>query len=189
MSAKRRQETLERFSVPLSENEAPLPQSRSPSPVSQVPARAADSESPEPTTTTRRGRKTRRAIVLDSDDFVDPQDADGDFIMNGGDESDDDFVVQDDTPKKNEGKSKNSKGKQKARVPDPFDEDDDDILPALPPVDPSGNPRVMLISLKAGALGLNLTGKSWICPRKLRFTGVPSGQQCLPDGPMVAGRY
>ncbi|KIM40208.1 hypothetical protein M413DRAFT_28716 [Hebeloma cylindrosporum] len=111
MSAKRRQEAIARFSVPLAEEEPTLP---------------------------RATRKTRdqdgaAAPVVDAAD-----DDDSDFAMN--DESDD-FI--DDEPIS--GKKSKSKGKGKAK-------------PVSRQFEGSAeNPRVMLLSLKAGALGLNLT--------------------------------
>jgi hypothetical protein len=73
----------------------------------------------------------------------DNEDGDSDFIMNGGD-SDDNFDV-DSSPVRKSKKAK-GKGKQKAQSSSPTLKEED----MLPAVEPSGNPRVMLISLKAG---------------------------------------
>lgn len=131
MSAKRRQETIARFSVPIKEDVA-------------VPAQPA---------TQGRSKRTRRSArtVSDADSEVivlDDED-DGDFVA-GDDDEDDDFIVDDDdqpSKKKGKGKSK-GKGKDKAT---PISILDDEL------VYEGVNPKVMLISLKAGALGLNLT--------------------------------
>ncbi|KAF9012434.1 SNF2 family N-terminal domain-containing protein [Cyathus striatus] len=105
MSAKRRQETLARFSIPIEDN------------VNLLSHEAL-----------RRGARTRKAQRIFTDnDIVGDDGGDPDFVMNddGGELSD--FV--DDQLK--------SKGKEKAHSAE--------------------NLSVMLISLKAGALGLNLT--------------------------------
>ena len=86
-------------------------------------------------------------------------DKDDDFVMGKDDPDDDDFSDDgdDDAPartqsKKGKGKGKAKtagKGKKKASIPSTPVRD----TPQFDGV----NPRVMLISLKAGALGLNLT--------------------------------
>ncbi|KAG7446219.1 uncharacterized protein BT62DRAFT_103756 [Guyanagaster necrorhizus] len=118
MSAKKRQEVLARFSVPVvdafvpTQNDA-LPQGR---------------------------RRTGRIVVENCDeDVVDNQDSD--FVPMSQDDVDDFIVSDDDATRKKEGK-----GKAKTRV-----SLDREILGE------EGNPKVMLLSLKAGALGLNLT--------------------------------
>ncbi|KAH8828492.1 SNF2 family N-terminal domain-containing protein [Flagelloscypha sp. PMI_526] len=151
MSARRRQETLNRFSVPITEANAREPTSSQPN-TTNVGASTPVSD-PEPVITSRRGRKARASVILDSDDFIDGTDDDDDFVMNEAGHSDNDLNFEDSPPKK----SRKNKGKQRASAPQPLDDDDDDILSALPSIDTSENPQVMLISLKAGALGLNLT--------------------------------
>ncbi|KIY50140.1 hypothetical protein FISHEDRAFT_71758 [Fistulina hepatica ATCC 64428] len=130
LSAKRRQETLKRFSVPLSDDVAVhLPDA--------VPVRR---------------RRTTKINVSDS--FVDDDKEDADFVMAEEDD-DNDFIDDEDDdsafkPKaKGRGKGKARKGK--ARVASIADFDTCNAF------DDSVNPKVMLISLKAGALGLNLT--------------------------------
>lgn len=79
-------------------------------------------------------------VVLDDD-------GDGDFVV-GDDHEDEDFIDDDDndTPARKKGKGK-GKGKQRETAKSAYDEIAFD----------GPNPKVMLISLKAGALGLNLT--------------------------------
>ncbi|KAF8527760.1 SNF2 family N-terminal domain-containing protein [Gautieria morchelliformis] len=127
MSARRRQEVLERFSIPLEvKNTLSLP---------------------------KRSRRSTAKIIMDSDaddyDAQGPQDPqDPDFVLKN--EDDDDLFLGDsndeDTPwtaKKGKGKAKpKSKAKRRGQI-DAFSD--------------YRNPVVMLISLKAGALGLNLT--------------------------------
>ena len=129
MSAKRRQETIARFSVPIKEEVH----------VATQPSTTQD----RPKRQTRRSRTNipsdAEVVVLDDDD-------DGDFVA-GDEEEDDDFIDSDDdrpTTKKGKGKSK---GKNRASPEPDYDE----------VVYEGVNPKVMLISLKAGALGLNLT--------------------------------
>ncbi|KAI0074381.1 hypothetical protein K474DRAFT_1626028 [Panus rudis PR-1116 ss-1] len=132
MSAKRRQETIARFSVPITEDD-----------VSAAPATQDTGRS------TRRRSQSSRAMNIDAE-FDDAND--GDFVDDGGNDSD--FIDDDDdfasSPrKKSKGKGKKAKGKGRASATQ------------APVLDGSAfkgeNPRVMLISLKAGALGLNLT--------------------------------
>ncbi|KAJ7045638.1 SNF2 family N-terminal domain-containing protein [Mycena alexandri] len=116
MSAKRRQETIAQFSIPVSEDD--------------------DGDA-----TTARGhscgRSSEGSLGRGGDsDFVMEPDNDSDFL----DDEDDDTAHS----KKSKGKGKakaKAKGKAKASSYNTFGE----------------NPKVMLISLKAGALGLNLT--------------------------------
>ncbi len=151
MSARRRQETIARFSVPIEAFSALAPPlSQATAPPSSQPTEPASSQR-----STRRSRSTKSMIVESIDD-----DKDDDFVMGGGQvDDDDDFIDDDDDdaapartqPKKGKGKGKantnaKGKGKKKASLPNP----------SYPEFD-GPNPRVMLISLKAGALGLNLT--------------------------------
>ncbi|KIK94979.1 hypothetical protein PAXRUDRAFT_141720 [Paxillus rubicundulus Ve08.2h10] len=122
LSARRRQEVLERFSIPLESN-APLSTCEETS----VPS-------------ARRRRTTTPSTLVDDENS-----------FGNGNDSDfkDDFSSQ---VKKTNGKAKKAKGKGKARAKP---------VSARAMFDSSAFdgevPRVMLISLKAGALGLNLT--------------------------------
>jgi SWI/SNF-related matrix-associated actin-dependent regulator of chromatin subfamily A3 len=93
----------------------------------------------------RGGRSTRKALGDDTSSFV-VSDDDEDFIPTVSD--DDDFIDDEDDEgfvrTTNKGKAK-AQGKAKART----------VFDGSAAADE--NPRVMLISLKAGALGLNLT--------------------------------
>ncbi|RPD63881.1 hypothetical protein L227DRAFT_542891 [Lentinus tigrinus ALCF2SS1-6] len=151
MSARRRQETIARFSVPVEADSVPsLSQATAP-PSSQLTEPASSQRSSR-----RRGRITQSSTVVDEifadddkdDDFVvgdDAQDDDDDFI----DDEDDDAPARTQS-KKGKGKAKpTTRGKKKASIPS---------TPVVDAPEFDGvNPRVMLISLKAGALGLNLT--------------------------------
>ena len=128
LSARKRQEVLERFSIPLDPDESPAPG--------------------EPLPTTRR-RETQTEITVDEDDT---NTTDGnDLNLVAGNDTDDDFD-EDISTRVKKSKAK-GKGKGKAKVK---------AIPAVKQVfDGSAfyaeNPKVLLISLKAGALGLNLT--------------------------------
>ncbi|KAI0675019.1 SNF2 family N-terminal domain-containing protein [Trametes maxima] len=149
MSARRRQETLARFSVPITPDEAVTASS-----LTQPPS----SQPSEPVLSQRSARRrTRSSQSIPLDGPMD-DDKDDDFVMsdNFDDNDDDDFIDDENVPpprsqaKKDKGKAK-AAGK-KARV--------SDTVPVVNSFDPPTdgvNPRVMLISLKAGALGLNLT--------------------------------
>jgi SWI/SNF-related matrix-associated actin-dependent regulator of chromatin subfamily A3 len=135
MSAKRRQETLERFSLPLEDDV-----------ISGI-----SSETP-----LRGGRSSTQ--VTSHEDSIEIDDDDADFTMNGV--SDDDDFLDDDNddsgfsskPRKGKGKSK-AEGKAKAKSTTRTN-----LRAAFNGSSFAGeNPKVMLISLKAGALGLNLT--------------------------------
>ncbi|KAJ3514328.1 hypothetical protein NLJ89_g2437 [Agrocybe chaxingu] len=122
MSAKRRQEAIARFSVPVEE-------------VQDIPALPRSARS-------SRGGSS----IVERGDNGD--DGDSDFVMNGDD--DDDFIDDEDDDdgftKKQKAKAK---GKGKAKAPARSVSMDYDTF--------EENPKVMLLSLKAGALGLNLT--------------------------------
>lgn len=128
LSAKKRQEVLERFSIPLDPDESPAPG--------------------EPLPPTRQ-HPTQTQITADDENATNGKDSD--FVV-GNDTDDDDFEEDISTyVKKSRVKETKSKGKGKAKA-----------IPAVKQVfDGSAfygeNPKVMLISLKAGALGLNLT--------------------------------
>lgn len=142
MSAKRRQETIAQFSVPLQEKATP-------DTVVQAPA-ASQAASSRP----KRTRKTRSTTtVVDGDDVIEivENGQDDDFVMDDEVDDDDDFIDDEDNELAAKRKKKGTlKGKGKA-------------VPKTPasgyktPAFTGPNPKVMLISLKAGALGLNLT--------------------------------
>jgi SWI/SNF-related matrix-associated actin-dependent regulator of chromatin subfamily A3 len=125
MSARRRQEVLERFSIPLEvKNTSSLP---------------------------KRSRRSTAKIVVDSDDH-DSQDSpaqESDLVLKNQEDDDDSFLDDSDdevtpwTAKKGKAKATpKPKAKRRSQI-DAFSD--------------YRNPVVMLISLKAGALGLNLT--------------------------------
>lgn len=176
MSAKRRADVIKEFSVPLP-NSAGTKKARVPSPAK------ASAASPSTSTAKGRGKRPARAaaavgkarsgamVIPDSDDFdarVEAGDEDDDYQQGGDDEpmsdvggffSDD---SEEDFSSKGKGKAK-AKGKGKARA-------GQSLAEALS--SRGVNPPVMLISLKAGALGLNLTvaNNVYLCVR------------CLVDG-------
>jgi SWI/SNF-related matrix-associated actin-dependent regulator of chromatin subfamily A3 len=132
MSAKKRQETLERFSIPLEDDLNCETASGMPS----------------------RSRRSSTQVSSHGDSFDIDDDGDADFTLN--DVSDGDFLDDDDDsafsykPRKGKG---NSKGKAKAKSTARTS-----VRAAFNGSSFAGeNPKVMLISLKAGALGLNLT--------------------------------
>ncbi|KAF8556100.1 hypothetical protein OG21DRAFT_1506885 [Imleria badia] len=133
LSARKRQEVLERFSIPLDPDESPAP----------------GEPLPTSSTSTRR-RRTQTQLAADEDDENVTDGNDSDFVA--GNDTDDDFEEDISTHvKKSKAKDKKKKGKGKAKA-----------IPTTKQVfDGSAfhgqNPKVLLISLKAGALGLNLT--------------------------------
>ncbi|KAI9449800.1 SNF2 family N-terminal domain-containing protein [Russula earlei] len=142
MSAKRRQETLETFCVPI-ERDSPNVHSTLADPIPGVQQ------------TGRSGRSSRRAgandgksrqvdsVSMNSDDddgFVPQMDMDNDDIDDGS------------RTRSKRGKAK-AKGKSKAVTRSHLAPLGGNASPILNGI----NPKVMLISLKAGALGLNLT--------------------------------
>ncbi|GBE78013.1 hypothetical protein SCP_0108950 [Sparassis crispa] len=138
MSARRRQETIARFSVPLDGYS---------SSVGMLSSTQASCSQPQSQSTRPRTRSSRVSYAEDHAAFRD-DDNDADFV----DGNDSDFIDDDDdddAPKKN----RQGKGKGKrARISNivsttTFNGSSFDGV----------NPKVMLISLKAGALGLNLT--------------------------------
>lgn len=140
MSAKKRQETLERFSVPLDDSPGAL---------------GAEDEASLPS---KRARRSSKKVILDDDDFNMDADDDGDFVAIAS-ATDDDFLddEDDDGPFANKSqkkqKAKKGKGKGKAAT-----QSRASIRAGFDGSSFGGeNPKVMLISLKAGALGLNLT--------------------------------
>lgn len=128
LSARKRQEVLERFSIPLDPDESPAPGEPLP------PTR--------PCQTQTSGEDDENTTDGNDSDFV------------AGNDTDDDFEEDISTRvKKSKAKERKNKGKGKGRM---------NAIPAVKQsFDGSAfdgtNPKVMLISLKAGALGLNLT--------------------------------
>jgi len=143
LSARRRQETLETFCVPLGQDAPEIAN------IQSMPI-ASTSEGQQ---MRRSARSTRRGAAT----AVEYQGPDAMF-MDNGDDDDDGFVPQvdcdsddgaDSHPTRNtKGKGK-AKGKSKAAARY-------DFAPGVAVMN-GINPKVMLISLKAGALGLNLT--------------------------------
>jgi len=142
MSAKRRQETLETFCVPLGEDTPETANIQS-TPISST------SEGQQ----TRRSARTSRRSAASAGEY---QEADAMLFDNG---DDDDFVAQvgfdsddgaDGPPTRNKKGKGKAKGKSKAAARSDF------ASVGIAPMN-GINPKVMLISLKAGALGLNLT--------------------------------
>ena len=144
MSAKRRQETLEAFSVPI-ENEprdTPNVQSIPDIPTSEV----------QQTGRSKRSSRRREASVGEyrqEDTIPTNGDGDDDFVLEMDAESDDGADVARPRGKRSKGKGK-ANGKSKAGTRSR-------ITVVNRPSSNAVNPKIMLISLKAGALGLNLT--------------------------------
>ncbi|KAJ4477055.1 SNF2 family N-terminal domain-containing protein [Lentinula edodes] len=130
MSAKRRADAIARFSVPLESI-----------PTVQVPQEISTSA------VASRSRRVSRNASYNVDPAED--DDDEDFVMPSADNnySDDDQVTAAATWK--------SKGKGKAKRTQGDSENEDEF--SFGDTQNQNNPPVMLISLKAGALGLNLT--------------------------------
>ncbi|KAG8213634.1 snf2 family protein [Butyriboletus roseoflavus] len=130
LSARKRQEVLERFSIPLDPDESPAPG--------------------EPLLTARL-RQTQTRITVENDENA-TDGNDSDFVVGNDTDDDDDFDEDISTRvQKSKAKESRNKGKGKAKA----------IAAVKQVFDGSAfcgvNPKVMLISLKAGALGLNLT--------------------------------
>ncbi|KAI0266685.1 SNF2 family N-terminal domain-containing protein [Gloeopeniophorella convolvens] len=159
MSAKRRQETLEAFCIPIEpdttgKTDRPAP----PASETRTPQRSARA--------TRRGRASRVVVDEDIEATSTRSDGEDDFIPQTSEHEDDDdddaFIDDEDedtmwTRKKGKAKAK-GKGKGKAKAAArtrsiPVAELEDLNFPTAT----GANHKVMLISLKAGALGLNLT--------------------------------
>ena len=139
MSAKRRQETLETFCVPI---EHDMRETSNVHPIPDLPP----SEVQQTRRSTRLSRREAtggeyqqaNAMPTNSDD-------DDDFVLQIDVDSDDD--VSGVRPRGKKGKAK-AKGKSKAPI---------QSRATSSSISNGVNPKVMLISLKAGALGLNLT--------------------------------
>ncbi|KZT00465.1 uncharacterized protein LAESUDRAFT_553779 [Laetiporus sulphureus 93-53] len=144
MSARRRQETIARFSVPLD---------------GSVQTSVIENDEPASRPIRRRGRSNIAVVQDDEDAAVRDDDNDADFAPTNENGEDSDFIDDEDDERnkrwKGKGKAKAANGKKIAR----FSITGPSVSIYL---DGSAfgnevNPRVMLISLKAGALGLNLT--------------------------------
>jgi SWI/SNF-related matrix-associated actin-dependent regulator of chromatin subfamily A3 len=120
MSAKRRQEAIERFSVPLDDGDISYSTSHCP-----IPSKRSGNKS----------RITAAYGVDDDDSMISGDDGDSNFL----DDDDDDTAFS---------STQKSKGKGKAKAKATYRTKD--FLPGE-------NPKVMLLSLKCGSLGLNLT--------------------------------
>ena len=134
MSAKRRQETLETFCVSIG-NDAPE--------TANVPS--------IPMSETQQTRRSARSLRRGEASAGKYQQADA-----VDDEEDDDFVPQMDADSDDGARTRKKKGKAKAKGK--FKAiTRSDFAPVGNTAVNGVNPKVMLISLKAGALGLNLT--------------------------------
>lgn len=134
MSAKRRQETLETFCVPIG-NDAPE--------TANVPS--------IPMSETQQTRRSARSLRRGEASAGKYQQADA-----VDDEEDDDFVPQMDADSDDGARTRKKKGKAKAKGKFKAIARSD-FAPVGNTAVNGVNPKVMLISLKAGALGLNLT--------------------------------
>lgn len=141
LSAKRRQETLEAFCVPLGQD-----------------AIVANGQS-TPIASTTEGQQLRRSgrsIRRGAASAGEYQEADAVLIDNGDDES---FVPQVDSDSDDGGDGppiRNKKGKGKAKDKSKAATRSNSAQVGVAAMN-GVNPKVMLISLKAGAIGLNLT--------------------------------
>jgi len=145
MSAKRRQETLETFCVPIEHDTNVIPdvQSTPAVPMSEVQPTRRSSRS------SRRGQPS--AGDLQQEDAISINSDDDDFVPHMDIDNEDDADGAPTRSKKGKGKAKGkSKGKGKAAARSQLGSLEDTVMNGV-------NPKVMLISLKAGALGLNLT--------------------------------
>ncbi|KAF8318099.1 hypothetical protein DL93DRAFT_2054681, partial [Clavulina sp. PMI_390] len=157
MSAHRRQAVIDRFNIPLA-GSLPDP----PKPSIDLPSLPSDDEDMElPPIPTRRGRAKNSTSASGSDDYdpsAEPQHEDDE------DEGYDDASVYEESeppsPQKGKAKAKakaKGKGKGKAKVIS-FADRRDALLHSYDVGLGGGDiPKVLLISLKAGALGLQLT--------------------------------
>lgn len=168
MSAKRRQEAISRFSVPLEDNMSMVPPTNrevdSATATDENHASISILDTPEISSTGRPRRSTRRSassVNVEMEQVLD--DADEDFVMDDGAASghdSDDFLNNDESETKSPfALKKTSKRNGKLDVKGKGKAHTFTASNAAPTFNSSGeNPRVMLLSLKAGALGLNLTG-------------------------------
>jgi SWI/SNF-related matrix-associated actin-dependent regulator of chromatin subfamily A3 len=154
MSAKRRQETLEAFCVPIEHDTQETLNAQT------IP----DVLTSELQQTRRSARSTRRGGASGGEyqqaDIVPTNgDDDDDFLLDIDFDSDDDADSTRPRSKKRKTKAKGKgkgKGKGKAITRSRITSVGGSNM-NTPPISNGVNPKVMLISLKAGALGLNLT--------------------------------
>lgn len=141
LSAKRRQETLETFCVPLGEDAPEIA-------VQSTPITSTS----EGQQTRRSARSTRRGAASAGEyreaDTMLTDNCDDDLFVPQVDFDSDDGA--DGPPTRNKKGKGKAKGKSRAAA-------GYDIAPVRATAMKGINPKVMLISLKAGALGLNLT--------------------------------
>jgi SWI/SNF-related matrix-associated actin-dependent regulator of chromatin subfamily A3 len=146
MSAKQRQETLEAFCVPIEDTTGEIADLHS------TPVASASGIQP-------KRRSVRSSRRRGADAFDSEQEDAGVVSMISDD--DDEFVPQvdafgdddDDVSTRNKAGKRKAKGKRKATAYTV----EDNTAAFRTPATNGVNPKVMLISLKAGALGLNLT--------------------------------
>ena len=153
MSARRRQETLEAFSVPIEDTTGEIADNYS-TPVASVsevqPTRRGARSSSRRGAEAMDSEQNAGAVLVisdDEDEFV-PQV----YVISDDDDDDDD----DGAPTNKKGKSK-AKGKRKVTARTGSAPMENNLTAFRAPATNGVNPKVMLISLKAGALGLNLT--------------------------------
>jgi SWI/SNF-related matrix-associated actin-dependent regulator of chromatin subfamily A3 len=144
LSAKRRQETLETFCVPLGED-APETANVQSTPIAST---SEGQQMRRSTRSTRRGAASAGEYQEADTMLIDNGDDDL-FVPQVGFDSDDGADGLPTRNKKGKGKAK-AKGKSRAAA-------QYDFAPVGVAAMNGINPKVMLISLKAGALGLNLT--------------------------------
>lgn len=150
MSNRQRQEVLAKFCQPLDDDEAPIPP-RHPSSEREEPSRRSS----------RASSKSANASFDSSTDADnvgdDDDDKDKDYVDTAKDDDDDDDFLGGDLDlslwlKKSKGKGK---GKAKPKMKSRVSSAGKNLYNGS--AFEGENPRVLLISLKAGALGLNLT--------------------------------
>lgn len=148
MSAKRRQETLEAFCVPI---EHDTQETSNAQPIPDVPTSELQ-QTRRSARSTRRGgasgREYQQADIVPTNG-----DDDDDFLLEMDFDSDDDA---DSTRPRSKKRKTKAKGKGKAVTRSRIASVGGSNM-NTPPISNGVNPKVMLISLKAGALGLNLT--------------------------------
>jgi SWI/SNF-related matrix-associated actin-dependent regulator of chromatin subfamily A3 len=147
MTARRRQETLEAFCVPLENTTGEMAD------INSTPVASTS----EAQSSRRRVRSSRHrgADVVDSeqDTGVSTSDNDDEFVPQVDAIDDDDDDDDDSAPWNDKKGKRKNKGKRKATTRMV----EDNAAAFRMPANNGVNPKVMLISLKAGALGLNLT--------------------------------
>ncbi|KAJ3724629.1 SNF2 family N-terminal domain-containing protein [Lentinula raphanica] len=131
MSANRRADAIARFSAPLERSQTKK----------------------DTSTTAPRSRRARKASYRIEEEGHNDDNNDDDFVMALSDDDHSDFEDEVTVTRTSKGKGK-GKARQIPRYSD-FEDSEDDF--GFNGAQNSNNPAVMLISLKAGALGLNLT--------------------------------